>query len=158
LLEKRFRPWASKTDQSMAQQWDQLKVSSRLQFMQHHLCSTEMFLTDGKLLIKLKKLSNSPIRSHSWENLKLSGTAWQNQETSADQIQWVLITLTLLASVWMTWKAQALRTKKGWDKFARKMDGTSILSQSLNTIRKYTPQWKSHSRESDLLKTIQLSS
>jgi len=158
LLEKRSRPWASKTDQSMVQQWDPLRVSSKLLSTPHHLYSIEMFLTDGKSLIKSRKPNNSPIQFHSWENLKLSGIAWPNQEIAVwDQIQWVLITLTLLASVWTTWRTQvALRTKKGWDKFARKMDGTSILSLFLNTIKKFTPLWKSRSRESDLSKTIQV--
>ena len=142
----------------MVQQWDPLKASSKLQFMQHPLSSIEMFLTDGKLLIKLRKPNNTPMQSHSWENPKLSGIAWPNQEIVVlGQIQWVPITPILLASAWTTWRAQVvLRTKKGWDKFARKMDGTSILSQSLSTIKKFTPPWKSHSRESDLHKTIQV--
>lgn len=74
LPEKRSRPWAFRTDQNTAQQWDLLKAHFKLPYTLLHSCSIEMCPTSIKLMIKYKRQLNILTPFHSWERLQSSGT------------------------------------------------------------------------------------
>jgi len=159
LPEKKYKPWASRTDQSMGQRWDRLRVSSKLLCMPLHSFLTVTFQIDGRLLIKWRRPNNSQIPSHSWESQKRTGRTWLGH--LADGVnKWdpnplaPQIIRSLLASA-----ITAHQAKSNWDqwqrkdlnKFAGKMDGILTSSQFQNTMRKFTPPWKFRSKESEKL-------
>lgn len=152
--EKEFKQWVSKTNPSTDLQWDQPRVLSKPQYMQHHSFLIETFLTNGKIIKKFMKHNSSQMPSHSWDSQKLNGTQWPNhleEETQNTKDKEVTLRLQTKLSL----KDSVHNPTKGRElsKSEEKMAGTLTSNLFLSIMSLSTVQWKSPLRESEVSQT-----
>jgi len=145
LQKRESRPWAFRTDRSMDQPWDLLKVLFRPLSTLLLSFWIEMCQTSTRLMRKYRKRRHLPTLFHFWGLQISSGTLWPANKVHLHTEISPKTEPTPLDNR----RCQSESKRRELSKWGGRTGGILTSSQSLNSTNKCTHPPKSRSRESE---------